>query len=90
MKIDRSFLPGQNEVSDRKTYALVESLIMLAHGLGFSVTAAGIETELQAGILLNMSCDHFQGYLFGRPAAEKDFDRLLITPEFYLRNISEQ
>jgi EAL domain-containing protein (putative c-di-GMP-specific phosphodiesterase class I)/PAS domain-containing protein len=87
MKIDRSFLP--HEGSSRKSYALVESLIMLAHGLGFAVTTSGVESEEQAETLLELSCDHVQGYLFSRPVSERNFDQLLLSmPEFYIRNVT--
>jgi EAL domain-containing protein (putative c-di-GMP-specific phosphodiesterase class I) len=87
MKIDRSFLP--REGSSRKNYAIVESLIMLAHGLGFAVTTSGVESEQQAETLLELSCDHVQGYLFSRPVSERNFDQLLLSmPEFYIRNVT--
>jgi EAL domain-containing protein (putative c-di-GMP-specific phosphodiesterase class I) len=87
MKIDRSFLPSDG--SSRKSYAIIESLIMLAHGLGFAVTASGVESEQQAETLLELSCDHVQGYLFSRPVSERNFDQLLLSmPEFYVRNVT--
>jgi EAL domain-containing protein (putative c-di-GMP-specific phosphodiesterase class I) len=87
MKIDRSFLPRDG--SSRKSYAIIESLIMLAHGLGFAVTTSGVESEQQAETLLELSCDHVQGYLFSRPVSERNFDQLLLSvPEFYIRNVT--
>lgn len=86
IKIDHCFLPSAG--NNRKSYALVESIIMLAHGMGFSVTAEGVETEEQVETLLEMSCDLFQGYIFSRPMPEREFDRLLLeSPGFYLRNM---
>ena len=42
------------------------------------VTAEGIETERQAGILTTLSCDQFQGYFYGRPGPASDIAPFLL------------
>jgi EAL domain-containing protein (putative c-di-GMP-specific phosphodiesterase class I) len=42
----------------------------MAHGLGLTVTAEGVETAAQAGYLMNLHCDSLQGFLFSGPQPE--------------------
>jgi len=65
VKIDKSFT-DEVGLDDRKT-AIVSALVAVSHELGFTVVAEGVETEDQAQRLLDLGCDHGQGYLFGRP-----------------------
>jgi diguanylate cyclase len=65
LKIDRSFILDIGESVDAR--AIVDAVIKLAHALGLSVVAEGVETEDQRDILLALSCDEMQGYLFARP-----------------------
>ena len=67
VKIDRTFLaalPGSEQERAR-----VCSLIDLGHSLGCSVTAAGVEWQNVADWLVDVGCDHGQGYLWLRPRA---------------------
>ncbi len=67
LKIDRAFV---RELDDPRgvAAATVRAIIQLAHAHGMQVTAEGVETEQQAGLLAAMGCDTAQGWLFGRPA----------------------
>ncbi len=49
----------------------------MAHSLNLSVLAEGVETEGQLAKLLEEGCDEVQGYLFSRPVAAEDFEKLL-------------
>ena len=49
----------------------------MAHGLGLSLVAEGVETEPQAEALLAQGCSVMQGFLFGRPVPVADFFTLL-------------
>lgn len=64
LKIDRSFV---RDLPDAKTYAVIKSIVSLAHDLGLEVTAEGVETETQAEMVTEAGCDALQGYLFSRP-----------------------
>lgn len=44
------------------------SWVTLGHNLGLLVTAEGVETAQQLGLLQSLGCDQIQGYLVGRPA----------------------
>ena len=62
LKIDRSFIRGIP--GDRYDMAIVHTVITLAHSLGISVVAEGVENEQQLDILRAHACEHYQGWLF--------------------------
>ncbi|MBX9833932.1 MAG: EAL domain-containing protein, partial [Burkholderiaceae bacterium] len=65
LKIDRSFILDIDHSADARS--IVDAVIKLAHALGLSVVAEGVETAAQRDILLELGCDEMQGYLFARP-----------------------
>ena len=68
LKLDRSFVGGvTDEGTDR---AIVRVVADLAHSLGMSVVAEGVETEDQAEALLRLGCAAMQGYLFADPGPD--------------------
>ena len=71
LKIDRSFVMGME--SDRSDLKIVRSTIDLAHNLGYSVVAEGVETAQTWAILRALKCDEAQGYFMAKPMFEDDF-----------------
>lgn len=67
LKIDQYFIADLE--TDLKSQTIVRSIINLAHGLGISVTAEGVETLGQARWLIKENCDCLQGNFLGRPLA---------------------
>lgn len=67
LKIDQSFVRRLG--SDSGIDAIVHSIIALAHTLGLTVVAEGIETAAQLAILRRLHCEYGQGYFFSRPIA---------------------
>lgn len=62
LKIDRSFAI---EISkDGQSSAVVNAIVLLAHGLNMKVVAEGIETEDQLEQLSMLNCDYAQGFYF--------------------------
>jgi diguanylate cyclase (GGDEF)-like protein/PAS domain S-box-containing protein len=59
---------------------IVTSLITLAHRLGVTVTAEGVETAEQASRLLAMDCDTAQGWYFARPGPPEQIAAMLASP----------
>jgi diguanylate cyclase (GGDEF)-like protein len=66
VKIDQSFVQGITDHS-QETLPLIRAIIDLAHGLGLTVLAEGVETEHQLEALATAGCDLVQGYLIHRP-----------------------
>jgi diguanylate cyclase (GGDEF)-like protein len=75
LKIDQSFVMDMNKDTDNE--AIVQSTINLAHNLGLSVVAEGVETEEIYQQLTIMGCDIAQGYLISKPMSIKHFDEFL-------------
>ncbi len=71
LKIDKSFI-HLIESSAQYT-AIVGGIIRLAHSLGLSVVAEGVETELQRTVLAGEQCDQIQGNLIGPPMSPRGF-----------------
>ena len=82
LKIDREFVSGLTFDGDWDR-SLAAGIISLAHSLGLTVVAEGVETAEQSDILRALGCDAMQGYLFARPAPARDLPAALaaLTPE---------
>ncbi|SDK61867.1 putative bifunctional diguanylate cyclase/phosphodiesterase [Billgrantia gudaonensis] len=62
LKIDRAFVDGLGD--DERSRKLMACLIDVGHALGLEVTAEGVETQEQHGILRELGCDLAQGFLY--------------------------
>jgi len=65
LKIDRSFIAGIESNGDDR--AIVRATIDMAHAVGLTVVAEGVETPEQEERLRGFGCDRAQGYLYARP-----------------------
>jgi diguanylate cyclase (GGDEF)-like protein/PAS domain S-box-containing protein len=77
IKIDRSFIAGLGR--SREDSAGVAAIVGLAHGLGLTATAEGLEREEQLRELQALHCDHGQGYYFARPQPAAALSEVLIS-----------
>lgn len=75
LKVDRSFVSDLG--ASTKSDSIVKAIISLAHGLGMTVVAEGVETKAQRYLLAEFGCDEFQGYVFSRPRNSVDIVDLL-------------
>ncbi len=64
LKIDRSFVRPNGSATRP---VILRSIVSLAHDLGLSVVAEGLETEGEADELIGLGCEFGQGFLFGKP-----------------------
>lgn len=65
LKIDKSFI--KDLLEDQNSHMIVKAVIDLAHALGLTVHAEGIEKQEQKELLHELGCDRLQGFLLGRP-----------------------
>jgi predicted signal transduction protein with EAL and GGDEF domain len=72
LKIDKSFVIDMGE--SEQGLVIVRSTIELAHNLGLTVVAEGIETERHLELLQEMGCDLGQGFLVSRPLTAERID----------------
>jgi diguanylate cyclase (GGDEF)-like protein/PAS domain S-box-containing protein len=78
LKVDRSFVQElDSDTSNDKDRSLVSAILGLAKQFGLETVAEGVETEGQASILRDLECDRMQGYLFARPQASDQVEKLL-------------
>ncbi|MBM2614032.1 EAL domain-containing protein [Actinoplanes sp. LDG1-06] len=66
LKLDRSFIADM--LTAPRSAAIVRSTIDLAHDLGITVVAEGVEDAATLDALREWGCDQAQGYHIGRPA----------------------
>jgi len=75
LKIDQSFI--RDMMSNFDDQIIVKSIIDLAHNLGLSVVAEGVETKEILDHLNRLGCDVAQGYLIAKPMPAKEFEEFL-------------
>jgi len=70
LKVDQAFVKDMlRSTTDEQ---IVRAIIGLAHQCQLTVVAEGVEDEASLSALLNMGCDHAQGYHIGRPMPVAD------------------
>ena len=74
IKIDQSFVRDLGEGANRH---LIRVVVAIGAELGMAVIAEGVETAAERDELAALGCRQLQGYLFGRPMAEADFEAYL-------------
>jgi len=80
LKIDRSFV--QHLMSNENDKIIVRSTIELAHNMGLSVVAEGIEDEGALLWLKEHGCELAQGYFISRPIPEESFNTWLLESDY--------
>ncbi|MDE1146515.1 MAG: EAL domain-containing protein [Azospirillaceae bacterium] len=78
LKIDKAFVASIKDSAEDTT--IVSTIISLAHSLGLTVVAEGVETPEQAKLLHTLCCDEIQGYLYSRPLPAAAVAVLLAAP----------
>ncbi|MDV3256732.1 MAG: EAL domain-containing protein, partial [Sphingomonas sp.] len=75
IKIDQSFVKSMRD--HRSDLVMVQSTIALAHSLGRTVVAEGVEDRESLDMLVAMKCEVAQGFIIGRPCSYTDLARRL-------------
>jgi diguanylate cyclase (GGDEF)-like protein len=75
IKIDRTFTAAM--AGNATTRIIVESVVDLAHKLGMTIVAEGVETAEQHEQVSALGCDFSQGYYFAKPLPRNDAEQLL-------------
>src|SRR4051812_9064207 len=79
LKIDRCFVT--EATSSREGRLIVKAIVDLAHGLGLSTTAEGVEDEETLALLADLGCERAQGYFIARPMQGSDLAPWLVEAE---------
>ena len=75
LKVDRTFVTDIPQ--DENDMAITAAVIAMAHKLGITVVAEGVETPDQLEFLRSNHCDQCQGYLFSRPLPMHQLEQFL-------------
>ncbi len=75
LKIDKSFI--RDILHNKFDSFIVQMIIQMAHNLGHSIIAEGVEMPQQKALLQEMGCHVFQGYLFSPPVPLETFEASL-------------
>lgn len=87
IKIDQSFVrdleptPLQTQQHNDNGRVLIEAMIALAHKLGSTLVAEGVETDAQRRLLHHLGCELGQGYLLSRPVPTAEFAQNYLAPK---------
>jgi EAL domain-containing protein (putative c-di-GMP-specific phosphodiesterase class I) len=68
LKIDKEFIADLTNDPDDE--AITTTIITMAHSLGLTVIAEGVETKEQLDFLREHGCDEIQGYWLSQPLSE--------------------
>ena len=81
LKIDQSFVSQMDQ--NTSSAAIVSAIITLAHAMGLTLVAEGVERHTQAALLREQGCDAAQGWLFDQALTAEGIDRAfgVSTPE---------
>ncbi|NDP57902.1 MAG: EAL domain-containing protein [Oxalobacteraceae bacterium] len=86
LKVDRAFTSELGKTTEGEVF--FRAIVSMAHALGMTVVAEGVETVEQLRILQELDCDEIQGYLISRPVPANEIPALLLQP--YLQGNTRQ
>jgi EAL domain-containing protein (putative c-di-GMP-specific phosphodiesterase class I) len=78
LKLDKSF--AQRMIFEKKTAAIVRSVLALGKEMGIAVLVEGVETERQFALLQHWGCRQVQGFLLAKPLPAEEARALLLLP----------
>jgi diguanylate cyclase (GGDEF)-like protein len=75
LKVDRAFTAELGASKEGKVF--FQAIVSMAHALGMSVVAEGVETAAQLAVLRSLGCNEVQGYFIARPLPAPDMLALM-------------
>jgi len=78
LKVDKSFVDPVSTADEREEdITVLRHIITLSKELGFTTLAEGAESKAQVDRLRELDCEVIQGYYYGKPMPEAEFEKLL-------------
>ncbi|MBQ9518323.1 MAG: EAL domain-containing protein, partial [Firmicutes bacterium] len=77
LKVDKSFLPVDEDKSTSVRSIMFRHVVSMARELGLECIAEGVETSAQLDVLRENGCDIAQGFYFDRPLPVEEFEKRL-------------
>ena len=74
LKVDRSFVQDSHEGNGR---SILRAIVTMAHEMGLSVTAEGVETDNQMTLMSELGVNSVQGYYFSPPVPAAELTAIL-------------
>lgn len=84
LKLDKILIDDLGINSD--VSEMLQSIIALCHKMDIEVVAEGVEAESQVEMLKAFGCDYIQGYVYSKPVAKDEFEKILVEQPFKLAN----
>lgn len=75
LKLDRGLIAQLGK--DEKGDSILRAVVQMAHSLGITTIAEGVETKQQADYLLSVGCNNMQGFYFSKPTTAQAFEKLI-------------
>ncbi len=88
LKIDRSFLPLENDAPDSTRRIMFRHVVAMARDMGLECIAEGVENTAQLAVLRENNCGLAQGFLFDRPLPVEEFEKRLEQCRYQIPDIS--
>ncbi|MBR6070116.1 MAG: EAL domain-containing protein [Ruminococcus sp.] len=82
LKVDRSFLPHEDEDENSNRAIMFSHVVSMAQKLGLECIAEGVETAKQVEILRENGCKYAQGFHFDRPLPVEQFEEKLTAHHY--------
>lgn len=79
LKVDRAFTAELDNSREGKVF--FQAIVSMAHALGMTVVAEGVETARQMQILRELNCDEVQGYFVSKPVSAQVMGQRLLQAE---------
>ena len=81
LKLDKSILPANGEDVERGS-RMFAHVIAMAHEIGLTCVAEGVETDEQLNIMDHYGCRIAQGFLFDKPLEHDEFEKRLTHTDY--------